>query len=80
MSTSAYSFLDPHKEGAFLAVYIVGIAIGECVIFAIVQGLCIFREWLISRSQPPQHSSTLSPSEVSDDWQTVERPGTPMAV
>lgn len=46
----AYSFLDPKKEGKMLAVYIVGIAIGEVVIFVIVWGAIWLRRRLSSRS------------------------------
>jgi hypothetical protein len=39
-----YDFLDPHKEHGKLAVYIVGIAVAECIVFAIVHGICVGRE------------------------------------
>lgn len=42
----AYSFLDPKKEGKLLAAYIVGIAVGQCIIFSLVTGLIYLREWL----------------------------------
>lgn len=44
--TLAYSFLDPHKEGKLLAAYIVGIAVGQCIIFSIITGCIYIREYL----------------------------------
>lgn len=44
-----YSFLDPHEQGAFLAAYIVGIAVAEIVIFVLVRYLCILRFRLTKR-------------------------------
>ncbi|EGN98716.1 hypothetical protein SERLA73DRAFT_181325 [Serpula lacrymans var. lacrymans S7.3] len=41
-----YAFLDPSTEHGLLAAYIVGIALGECVIFVIVQGACRLRNRL----------------------------------
>ena len=46
---TVYSFLDPHKQGAFLAAYIVGIAVAEIVIFVLVRYLCILRHRLARR-------------------------------
>jgi hypothetical protein len=76
MIVSAYSFLDPHKEHAFLAVYIVGIFVVACVIFAAVQLLCMFRERLVTPrgDQKPAHP------EAINDWQTIEKPDSPSAV
>lgn len=47
---SAYSFLDPKKQGALLAGYIVGIAVAQCVIFAVVRTLIVARERIVRRS------------------------------
>ncbi|KAI5890464.1 uncharacterized protein SCHCODRAFT_01129121 [Schizophyllum commune H4-8] len=44
-----YSFLDPVKQGPYLAAYIVGIAVGEVIIFSIVRGLIILRMRLCQR-------------------------------
>ncbi|KIM34877.1 hypothetical protein M413DRAFT_47246, partial [Hebeloma cylindrosporum] len=45
-----YSFLDPKKQGKKLAVYIIGIAIGQVVIFCIVVGILHLRKRLTKRS------------------------------
>jgi hypothetical protein len=42
-SSSAYSFLDPKKQGKKLAVYIIGIAVGACIIFLIARGIIMLR-------------------------------------
>ncbi|KAF8655504.1 hypothetical protein AX16_003033 [Volvariella volvacea WC 439] len=46
-----YSFLDPKEQGAALAGYIIGIAVGECVIFAAVWGLIKLRVRLASKGR-----------------------------
>jgi len=38
-----YAFLNPSKEHGWLAVYIIGIALGCCVVFCIVKGICLLR-------------------------------------
>ncbi|KAF8123947.1 hypothetical protein EV363DRAFT_1130393, partial [Boletus edulis] len=38
-----YSFLNPTQEGGLLAAYIIGIALGCCVVFCVVKGLCLLR-------------------------------------
>ena len=45
----AYSFLDPNTQGKLLAAYIVGIAVGQCIIFSIVNGAIYLREWIVQR-------------------------------
>ncbi|KAL1696125.1 hypothetical protein GGG16DRAFT_121423 [Schizophyllum commune] len=44
-----YSFLDPVKQGPYLAAYIVGIAVGEIIVFSIIRGLIILRVRLCQR-------------------------------
>ncbi|KAF8182701.1 hypothetical protein BJ912DRAFT_1032671 [Pholiota molesta] len=44
-----YSFLDPSKGSKKLAIYIVGIAIGQCVVFSLVNGLIYVRKRLTRR-------------------------------
>ena len=48
-----YSFLDPHKQGAKLAAYIVGIAIAEIVLFIIIRYICILRNYLVAKFTKP---------------------------
>ncbi|KAJ6473471.1 hypothetical protein DFH09DRAFT_1057639 [Mycena vulgaris] len=44
-----YPFLDPHTQHAFLAVYIVGIALGACVLFLLVRGVAVLRQRFVMR-------------------------------
>jgi len=44
-----YSFLDPKKQGKRLAGYIVGIAVGQVIVFLIVRGIILLRERLTRR-------------------------------
>ncbi|OBZ75420.1 hypothetical protein A0H81_04742 [Grifola frondosa] len=80
-----YSFLDPTQERARLAAYIVAIAVGECIVFALVRGLCVLREYYVRRrhlegGRTPSESSEADDPEKLDDWEEVERPGTPTAI
>jgi len=72
---SAYSFLDPQKEHAFLAVYILGILVAACIIFVLVRLCCVLRERLLA----PRVAHISSPPEAIDDWQALERPSSASA-
>lgn len=48
MHHTAYSFLDPAKNHGLVAAYVFGIALGECIVFAIVRYAIVFRErWAV---------------------------------
>jgi len=66
-----YAFLDPSTEHGFLAAYIIGIAVGYCVVFSIVKGICQLRCRLFPRYSSQQDDS---PPEALDEWQDVDRP------
>lgn len=72
----AYSFLNPQKEHAKLAGWIIGIAVAGVVIFAITRTLIVLRERFFARwARGRGHSEGESiHSEQIDDWETVERP------
>jgi len=46
-----YSFLDPQKQGKLLAAYIIGIAVGQCIIFLVVTGVIHLRQWIVQRKK-----------------------------
>ncbi|KAJ2916891.1 hypothetical protein MD484_g3492, partial [Candolleomyces efflorescens] len=46
-----YSFLDPKRQGAKLAAYIIGIAVGQVVVFVAVWGIIKLREHLVSKKK-----------------------------
>jgi len=67
-----YNFLDPHKQGALLAAYIVGIAVGACVVFTIIRFIVVLRQRLASRySRVPEEP--INP-EAIDEWEEIEQP------
>ena len=73
----AYSFLDPKTEGAFLAAYIVGIAVGICIVFTITRFACALREyiWRKRGGVAPQMGTARvasSTSERTADWEIVQ--------
>ncbi|KAJ8584955.1 hypothetical protein M405DRAFT_853821 [Rhizopogon salebrosus TDB-379] len=65
-----YSFLDPSRERGLLAAYIIGIAVGYCVVFTIVKGICTLRGRLVSR-YGLDSSEQVSP-EALDQWEHVD--------
>ena len=64
-----------------LAAYIIGIGIGECVVFCVVQGVCLLRERVVIRIRRKRGWSsgagTGGGAEEIDEWEEVERPKTP---
>lgn len=67
---TAYSFLNPNKGGV-LAAYIVGIAVGCCVVFGLVKGACHLRRRLSYRYG---RFDDYSDKEAIDEWQDVAAP------
>lgn len=62
---SAYSFLDPKEQGKLIAAYIVGIAVGQVVVFVIVWGLIKLRVHLVQRRKSsPDVQSEKSKSDL----------------
>jgi len=71
-----YSFLDPHKQGAKLAAYIVGIAVGEIIVFSLVRGIVVLRErWAVKTGRVLLAQEGGSEGN-GDDWEEVESPTT----
>lgn len=67
----AYSFLDPATEHGMLAAYIVGIAVGCCVVFSIVKVVCLQRRRLSLRyGRFEDYPNT----EEFEEWQDVATP------
>ncbi|KAM5535546.1 hypothetical protein V8D89_010713 [Ganoderma adspersum] len=69
-----YSFLDPKKEHAKLAGYIVGIGVAECIAFLLARALV----WVRMRLSGPKSGARGSPSNnaaIEEGWEEVERPG-----
>ncbi|PPQ69543.1 hypothetical protein CVT25_000860 [Psilocybe cyanescens] len=83
-----YSFLDPKKQGAKLAAYIIGIAVAQIIIFSVVRGLMVLRQRWAQRNDRvlpdvpgPQNGSGGRPTvNIEDDWEEVESPTTPKKV
>jgi len=69
-----YSFLNPQKEHGFLAVYIIGITLAQCIVFVIVRYTMVLRDRLAPRK--PVEDDVQIPPEPIDEWQDVDRPST----
>ncbi|KAH7890291.1 hypothetical protein F5I97DRAFT_1933657 [Phlebopus sp. FC_14] len=54
----------------FYSTYIIGIAIGYCLVFSIVKGICALRWGLFSRYNKQDNS----PPEALEEWQEVDVP------
>ncbi|KAF9482849.1 hypothetical protein BDN70DRAFT_904449 [Pholiota conissans] len=46
-----YSFLDPSKGSKKLVIYVIGIALGQCLVFSIVNGVIYIRKSLTRRAE-----------------------------
>nr|GAT51042.1 predicted protein [Mycena chlorophos] len=79
-----YDFLDPVKEGGLLAAYIVGIAVGEAIVFVLVRGVVVLRQrWALRAGRVPGVVGAIGQTddrEALDDWEEVERPADDGAV
>ncbi|KAI0350093.1 hypothetical protein OH77DRAFT_1102369 [Trametes cingulata] len=73
-----YSFLDPQKEHAKLAGYIIGVGVAECVAFLFARGLAILRIRIARRRAWQRTASLDQEPQAIDEWEEVERPGTPV--
>jgi len=72
-----YAFLDPKKEGPRLAAYIVGIAVGECIVYAIVYGIVFLRLKLTRKYSSLPASANDNSEEYKEslsEWQQMSRP------
>lgn len=78
MLSAAYSFLDPEKQHAKLAGYIVGIAVAECLAFLLVRGLTWVRMRLSRRGSSAIQDGT-EDGRPSEEWEEVERPPSSVA-
>jgi len=54
-----YSFLNPQKQGAHLAIYIIGIALAGFIFFAIVRGICVLKVRVTTRRSKSEAGSLL---------------------
>ncbi|EIN13038.1 hypothetical protein PUNSTDRAFT_82585 [Punctularia strigosozonata HHB-11173 SS5] len=73
-----YDFLDPGKQHALLAAYIIGIAVGCCLIFSLVRGVIVLRQRLARRFFPRRAGGAAFGDDAGvraegiDEWETVE--------
>ena len=69
----AYTFLDPTLQGRLLAAYIIGILVGEIIVFCLIKIIETWRERWAERRGLVLEADT-GPVEDGEDWQEVERP------
>lgn len=67
-----YSFLDPKKQGNLVAAYIVGIAVGQAVVFSIVWGLIKLRVLLVQRRSGTEAEGSQSVMESEKSKSDLE--------
>ncbi|RXW16395.1 hypothetical protein EST38_g9457 [Candolleomyces aberdarensis] len=69
-----YSFLDPKRQGAKLAAYIIGIAVGQVIVFVAAWGIIKLREHLVLSKKKASEASMGAGSEPKVNAPTtVER-------
>ncbi|KAF8178715.1 hypothetical protein BJ912DRAFT_1023974 [Pholiota molesta] len=71
-----YSFLDPKKQGAKLAAYIIGIAVAEIIVFCIIRGIMVLRQRWAVRSGRVLAVESERTMEIEEGWEEVESPST----
>ncbi|KAF9526803.1 hypothetical protein CPB83DRAFT_895816 [Crepidotus variabilis] len=79
-----YSFLNTSVEGAKTAAYIIGILIGEIIVFVLVRGVVVLRErWAVKSGRVMDVGSDVSSDkaasseglgDMDDDWEEVRMP------
>ncbi|KAJ6467220.1 hypothetical protein DFH09DRAFT_992209 [Mycena vulgaris] len=75
----AYSFMNPNGHPVKLALYIAGIGLAECIIFAVVHGVVLLRQRGVARFVPAprtvahdEKSISSSTSDGTTAWEDVE--------
>ncbi|KAG6807600.1 hypothetical protein H0H92_006958 [Tricholoma furcatifolium] len=68
-----YAFLDPKKEKAFLAAYVLGILIGYCIVFVLIRYLIVLRARIFARCGTLDENVAVA-SEAIDEWEEVDHP------
>ncbi|KAF7348781.1 hypothetical protein MVEN_01397700 [Mycena venus] len=73
-----YSFLDPTKQHAFLAAYIIGIGVGDVVVFVLARGVVVLRQRLAIRfgrlaKDDGEVMGGGEGTEAIDEWEEIER-------
>ncbi|KAG1717492.1 hypothetical protein EDB19DRAFT_1653345 [Suillus lakei] len=66
----SYDFLDPSVQHGLLAVYIIGMGVGYCILFTIVKGICTLRCRLVSPHG--LNPSEQVQSEALDEWEHID--------
>lgn len=76
----AYSFLDPQKQHGKVAAYIVGIAVGEIIIFCLVRGVIALRERWAIRARHVMVGGPTDENVEDEEWEEIEGPSSPAGV
>src|SRR6202000_857775 len=71
----AYNFLDPTIQHAKLAAWIIGICVGQAIIFSIIKGVMYLRQrWAVKHLRVLQVQHGIEAFSDDDDWEEVTRP------
>jgi hypothetical protein len=74
----AYSFLDPQKQHGKVAAYIIGIAVGEIIIFCLVRGVIVLRERWAIRARHVMVGGPTDENVDDEEWEEIEGPSSPV--
>lgn len=72
-----YSFLDLQKQHAKVAAYIVGIAVGEIIIFCLIRGVIVLRERSAIRARRVMVGGPMDENVDDEEWEEIEGPSSP---
>jgi len=70
-----YAFLDPKIQHGKLAAYIIGIAVGEVIIFVLVRYAIVLRDKISKFSVYHDESTQQGTSQALDEWEEVQWDG-----
>ncbi|EDR00926.1 uncharacterized protein LACBIDRAFT_192763 [Laccaria bicolor S238N-H82] len=73
----SYSFLDPQKQHGKVAAYIVGIAVGEIIIFCLIRGVIVLRERWAIRARLVMVGGSTDENLEDEEWEEIEGPSSP---
>jgi len=71
----AYAFLDPQTQHGKLAAYIIGIAVGEVIIFTLVRYAIVLRDKISKFSVYHDEGTQQGTSEALEEWEEVQWDG-----
>lgn len=75
---AAYAFLNPSKQRAKLAAYVIGILIGDIIVFAVVRGIVVLRErWALKSGRVLNVEGVEMQAGDDEEWEEIRQSSEP---